>query len=460
MNKSLSEQAFHFFERHIDPQKPILLGLSGGPDSLCLLHLLIEYKTKKPFDLRLIHVDHGWRDESKKECEELKKLAVSLNLTLYTTRLDPREYKGNLEALSREGRLAYFSQIAEEINAQGVLLAHHQIDQQETVLKRFLEGAHLVHLAGMKKSSKIGTLSILRPLLGATKEEILQFLNTKNISYFEDPTNSDTRFLRAKMRKEIFPYLREAFGKEFQENLCKIALDAQELGYFLDEKLGPFLKNPVTSDLGVLYDLHDNFPASQFEIRELFRKIAQIEEFKLNRYQIELAAKLFLENAANKAIEAEDKYLYIDRRRIFISKQPENKPDQAYELKEGRQQFGSYSIEVKEMDPGQFVEVKNDWRSFWQGSMSTVLPLGKYVIEPLRLDKRRIIGDASKDVDKALNEKKVPRFLASLCPVISQENKVFEDFLCGYKHYKNLFLKRFLYIQMERGKNLRFQDFP
>ncbi|MBS0655813.1 MAG: tRNA lysidine(34) synthetase TilS, partial [Verrucomicrobia bacterium] len=88
-----------FFDEQIDLNRPILLGLSGGPDSICLLHLLLEWQ--RPITLHLVHVDHGWRKESALEAEKLKALAGVHGLPFHSTRLRPEHYRGNLEMESR-----------------------------------------------------------------------------------------------------------------------------------------------------------------------------------------------------------------------------------------------------------------------------------------------------------------------------------------------------------------------
>src|SRR6185295_17447811 len=109
---SLEKRVAFFVEKHVDRTKPMLLGLSGGPDSICLLHLLLELK----LDLHIVHVDHAWRPESCDEALQLEALAATLNLPFHTTRLDPSTFTGNLEDQSRSARLQFFSQIQKKVN--------------------------------------------------------------------------------------------------------------------------------------------------------------------------------------------------------------------------------------------------------------------------------------------------------------------------------------------------------
>ena len=432
---SLEEKVFQFFDKEIDPARPLLLGISGGPDSVCLLHLLLKYSKKTRLDLHLAHVDHGWRRESADECQAIEVLAASLDLPIHTTRLAPKEYTGNLEAESRDDRLEFFTQVACETRAQGILLGHQLDDQLETVFKRFLEGVLLPYLSGMRPRTQIGSLTMFRPLLSIPKKEVLKWLSAQKISYLEDPTNKDTKFLRAKMREEIFPFLRTSFGKEFQQNVCRIAEDAQEMRAYFDEKVASYLDRPIASDFGYFFDFTSHFPTSIFEMRELFRSLGEQFHLSFNRYQVQQAISFITSNAANKYLEIGEKTLYFDRKRLFLLEKKFNHLPDPIPLQFGEQYFGPWRIHVAEWGPHLGVERKNNWQDVWKGSCSTILPYplqgGTYVLTHAELNLRKI--PQGKILGKALTERKVPHALCALCPVIKSGDNILEDFLLGYK---------------------------
>lgn len=197
--------------------KPLLLAYSGGGDSSALFHLVLKYQQLYPLDFRVIHVDHGWRKESREEALSLKE-RCPVPFYLETLQIDPRE--SNLEDKCRKLRLACFKKIYQEIEAEGLLMAHHANDQAETVLKRIFEGGPL---HGLLKERDLEGMRVLRPLLGVKKKALTDYLSREGVSYVKDPTNEDERFLRGKMRKTIIPLLEAHFGKGIVGPLCKLA---------------------------------------------------------------------------------------------------------------------------------------------------------------------------------------------------------------------------------------------
>lgn len=384
----IMQNAIKFFEQHILPNKPLLIGLSGGPDSLCLLHLLLEWN-KAP--IHIVHVDHGWRTESASECDTLSSMAQKLKIPFHSTRLDPTKYKGNIEAASREERYNFFQKIAHEVGAQGIILGHQADDASETVFKRVLEGASFPSF-GIHSMRKHGRLTIMRPLLSYTKQEVVQWLTAKGITFFSDPTNLEQKYLRGRLRSEIFPYLREAFGKEFEKSLCHLNNESIELSNFLDEQSLAFRKNAIVGPWGTYFP---EMPASPYLFKHLLKP-------GFSRQQLDLAVKII--QLPNKEIHTSSKSMYIDRGRLFVT--------------EGKLSHTDWHIttrvvqEISE-DP------KNHFTDIWRGFSTTYLPIDNYTFLPMRSSERERV--------------KAPAFLSHVVPAVSKDGVVYEDFLSGKK---------------------------
>jgi tRNA(Ile)-lysidine synthase len=304
-----------FLLHHYDPEKPLLLGFSGGPDSLALLHLLLAFRKEHPLNLHLAHVDHGWRSESGEEADQLQQEAIRLGLPFHLKRLSPSHFSGNLEAACRRERRRFFRELTLEHRFQAVLLAHHSDDQAETVLKFILEGRELPFLGGIAAVASEEELTLWRPLLSTTKKEIEQYLARLALSPIRDSTNLDPRFLRGRFRTAIIPQLSETFGKEVSGSLCRLGEEAQQLRSYLEEKIAPCLAKAVEGVQGLQLDLSPFMPMARLELKLVIRTLAERQGIFLSRESIATAIELVEKRAANRQI---NQSLQVDRQRLLF----------------------------------------------------------------------------------------------------------------------------------------------
>jgi len=422
-----------FFARHITYDKPLLIALSGGADSRCLLELVVAHKKRHLFELIVVHVDHGWRKESGFECKELQKLCTSLGLICHTKKLDPTQYQENIEAEARKERLQFFTEIAKETDAQGILLAHHGNDLAETFFKRMLEGASLYSLYGMSERSTYNSLTLFRPLLQVSKNDLVAYLRAHSISYYEDRSNADPKFLRARQRTQIFPYVQDAFGKSFEKNLCRQANDSYELYCFLENATKPYFEHVLKGPFGSCYEA---FPKELFLLKFMVKKIAALHGCSLSRTEHESICTSLIEKKANKQTICSDLTLLRDRGILFVLEKSMPDAPQALALHIGMQRFGPWEVTVSECQgkPSFF----NHWKHVFSGESITSVPKGAYVLSPLKKGMRRIFfhenaQKTTKLTTNFLNEKKTPHFFSSSVPVLLQAELVVEDFLTGQR---------------------------
>lgn len=409
------KNVFDFFEKNIINDRPLLIGLSGGPDSTCLLHLLLQWN-KAP--IHIVHIDHGWRSESKFELESLRATAQQLQLPFHSVRLDPSAYKANKEAESRAERYAFFCKVAKEVDAQGIVLGHQKDDQSETVFKRIFEGASIQALSGIEPVRKIDGLLVMRPLLTLSKKEITTWLDREGISYFADPTNLQNKYLRGALRTEIFPYLRKNFGKEFEQSLCSIGEEARELKAYLDTQVAPYREKALQGPWGLYFA---ELPRASCLLKALIRSLPST----LSRQQLRLAVTLLNDGVANKQLTTKEGSLFIDRGRAFFTCGEIQDIAGSLPIKEGSYSFGRWQITVT---PTTKQEVaKNTLIDAWKGNMSTYLPMGEYALSASSPQMRR----KSKEYRNYLTENKIPHFIVSKVPVVCKGNEIVEDFLTG-----------------------------
>lgn len=204
------EQVLDFIQNNtsLNPNDYIVIGVSGGPDSMALLDHLIIYCKKINVNIVCAHVHHNLRIESDDEALFVKEYCDKYNIIFEMTKLN---YDNNnfSEALGHEMRYQYFDTIVRKYHAKYLFTAHHGDDLVETVLMRLVRGSSLVGYAGFNSVVDRGTYKILRPLVEVTKKDILKYLKDNNISYVIDSSNNDDNYTRNRYRKYILPKLKE-----------------------------------------------------------------------------------------------------------------------------------------------------------------------------------------------------------------------------------------------------------
>ena len=210
----------------LDPDRPILVGVSGGPDSICLLHILIQNR----YALIIAHFNHGLRPEAAEEAEFVRQLAIEWHTPFVVGQQDvaafANEHGYSLEEGARVARYRFLSQEATKHGAQAIAVAHTADDQIETVLMHFLRGTGTSGLRGMafRTHMKIWDqdIPIVRPLLSTWREEILDYLEVHQLPSRFDQSNLDVRFYRNRLRHELIPYL-ERYQPAIRHNIARMA---------------------------------------------------------------------------------------------------------------------------------------------------------------------------------------------------------------------------------------------
>ncbi len=207
-----------------------LVGVSGGADSVALLHLLLDAGFRK---LVVCHLDHRLRGRaSTGDARFVRKLAENLGLECEVGRSDVRQrmkaHSESLETAARHARHGFFAQCAVKHRCRRVLLAHHADDQAETVLWNLLRGSH--GLKGMRGEQKITAdgveLRVFRPLLGLRHADLVEWLESRGHTWREDASNAEAVAVRNRLRNEVFPLLAEISGRDAVAAFVRGAADS------------------------------------------------------------------------------------------------------------------------------------------------------------------------------------------------------------------------------------------
>lgn len=215
-----------FIQRYslLDHGQHILIGVSGGPDSLTLLHLLTRLRDEYDLHLRVAHLNHQLRPDADADSDFVARAAASWNVPCTVERVNiesfARENKLSIEEAGRRARYEFFARLGNV-----VAVAHNADDQAETVLMHFLRGSGVGGLRGMlPKSSNQWAVNnwIIRPLLNVARKEIEAYCLQHNLQPRIDSTNTDTTYFRNRLRHELLPAL-ETYNPNIREILCRVA---------------------------------------------------------------------------------------------------------------------------------------------------------------------------------------------------------------------------------------------
>ncbi|MEX0886796.1 MAG: tRNA lysidine(34) synthetase TilS [Phycisphaeraceae bacterium] len=194
----------------------LLVAVSGGADSLALLHALAMLAPRRRWGLTLAagHVQHHQRAEAEDDARFVEGVADASGLIYLRADLDDQPATGNIEAALRRARYAALAMMADTFEADAIATAHHADDQLETLLMRLMRGTGVDGLRGiaprrvLRRTGGQGTLALVRPMLGVTRDEIVDFLQALGQPWREDATNRDVRRRRAALREQVLPALR------------------------------------------------------------------------------------------------------------------------------------------------------------------------------------------------------------------------------------------------------------
>lgn len=186
----------------------VVLGISGGPDSMALLKLMLILKEEMDLVIVVAHVNHNVREESNEEEAYLKKYCMEVGVIFESIKID-NWGDDNFENEARTVRYNFFDKIVSEYDAKFLMTAHHGDDLIETILMRIVRGSTLKGYSGFSKFVYKDNYTILRPFISTTKSELVKYCEENNVKYFVDYTNYEDVHTRNRYRKYVLPFLKE-----------------------------------------------------------------------------------------------------------------------------------------------------------------------------------------------------------------------------------------------------------
>ena len=234
----------------------VAVALSGGRDSVCLLHVFRKLASKFTFRLVAVHVHHGLRKEADEDEVFCRELCEKWEIPLRVMRVDvPKRIQQtgeSVEAAAREMRYEVFEKLIESGQVQRIALAHHQQDQAETVLLHLLRGSGLTGLCGMKAVR----LPYIRPMLEAAARDIDTYVMENELSHVEDASNQDTVYRRNRIRHELLPLLQQEYNPEIVKALAQMAEQLQAEEIYLEQQIPENVSKQLSIDWLLRYPVN------------------------------------------------------------------------------------------------------------------------------------------------------------------------------------------------------------
>jgi tRNA(Ile)-lysidine synthase len=277
---------------------PMVVAVSGGPDSVALT--LVLKKLQAPLGLEpliLAHLNHQLRGEESDGDESfVAKLAGTLGklgssqVRLAVHRLDmrsqARQVKDNLEKVARDARYRWLTEVAQQAGARWIATGHTANDQAETILHRLLRGSGLKGLRGIAEHRPLAHgIELIRPLLGVTRSEVMNYLQTEDQDFRHDSSNFDRRLTRNRIRHELLPYLEKEYNPQIMTALCRLAKRAEEAYGRVKAKAERLLGAAERPRAGsqFIFDRRILSTVRRSLVREMFRLVWERERWPLAR---------------------------------------------------------------------------------------------------------------------------------------------------------------------------------
>lgn len=236
------QEAYDFLNNkaYIEENDNIVVAVSGGPDSMALLDLMVRVKQNKNINVICAHVNHNLRKESEEEKIMVENYCLKNNIIFEYMKIE-KYGDDNFHNEARTKRYYYFNQIVKKYKAKYLLTAHHGDDLMETILMRIVRGSTLRGYSGFSKIVKMDSYLIIRPLIGVTKKEIEEYCHKNNIKYAIDKSNYKDVYTRNRFRKYIIPHLKEE-DQNVHKKFYKFSRTLLEYNDYIDKIVNEKIK--------------------------------------------------------------------------------------------------------------------------------------------------------------------------------------------------------------------------
>ncbi|MBQ3437706.1 MAG: tRNA lysidine(34) synthetase TilS [Fusobacterium sp.] len=300
----------------IEENDNIIIGFSGGPDSVFLVEMLLQIKKNINFEITLVHINHMLRGNEADADEEFSHLyAQKNNLKIFSKKINITEIakkdKKTFEEVGRIERYNFFKEICDKVGANKIATAHNKDDQIETFLFRLIRGTSLEGLEGIS----IKKMNLIRPISEIYKDDILKYLNKNEIQYKIDKTNFENDYTRNSIRLDLIPFIEKRYNSKFKDKLYSLIEEIRENNIQNSISLEEYINEDNKIELASLLEL------SSFYIRKIIGLFLNKNNILINRAKIQEIEKILHKNGMKKLdlnaemkIVKDYKFVYLEKK--------------------------------------------------------------------------------------------------------------------------------------------------
>lgn len=425
----------------VEKNDKIVVGFSGGPDSVFLVEMLMKLRENINFDMVLVHINHLLRRENSDGDEKFSiEYGKKKGLQVFSRKINitalGKDMGLTLEEAGRKARYDLFKEVFEKIGANKIALAHNKDDQLETFMFRLTRGAGLEGLEGIVAKRDV----YIRPISEIYKKDIVEYLNKNSIPYRIDETNFENEFTRNSIRLDLIPFIEKRYNPKFKDKLYSLIEEIREVNKVLEIRLEEYVVNNKLS-IEKLKKL-DKYLLSKVLIQYLYSYGIEV-----SRKKIQLIEDI-LDKGGSKDISLNGEFVLkkeYDFLAIEKNTKKENQCIKEVELEiPGQIIFGEYVIEASFTD-----KILYDNQNFY-----TSLKMGDKLKIRSRKDGDRIIPigmTSEKKVKDILINEKVPKEKRDTIPlVLYNEEIVWIAGIKGNEKYKNSDYKSCVKLNIRR----------
>ena len=401
----------------IESNDIIVVGFSGGPDSVFLVEMLKKLQNFFNFKIYLVHINHLLRGEDADSDENFSfEYAKKNNLEIFIKRIPVKEIAKEigktLEEVGREERYKFFSEIYEKVRATKIATAHNKDDQIETFLFRLIRGTSLQGLEGIK----IKNNNVIRPISEIYKKDILEYLNKNEIQYKIDKTNFENEFTRNSIRLDLIPFIEERYNIKFKDKIFSLIKEIRENNQNNSLNLSDY----TDSENRII--LEKTKFLSNFDKKNLLSLFLNKKNIEVNRNKIDEVSSLIKSNGTKK-IDLDKSYRIVkDYTYLYIEDKKENCVinNNVIQVKIPSEQiFDNFKITVSTVENLDIPKQKNQY--LLDAIYNDIIEI-RYRKEGDRI----FLGEKhSKKIKEIFIDQKIPKDIRDRLPIFLYNNTIF-----------------------------------